>query len=59
MLATTLIRQLEQLVTKHGNWPIEIDAPFTGIYAATKVKFAETDSERGPTIVIESDGRAV
>jgi hypothetical protein len=55
MLAMTLVKKLEQVIAKHGNWPVEIETE-REIVAATSVRFMESDSERGCTIIIKSDG---
>ena len=55
MLATTLIKKLEAMSATHSNFPIEIDTNGNlGIAEAGKIRYEQTDPERGNTFVIEA-----
>jgi hypothetical protein len=56
MTAKALIKKLEEIVAKEGgNWPVEIETP-REIMRAMSVRFAETDAERGCSIIIAGNG---
>jgi hypothetical protein len=58
MKATQLIKKLQALVAREGDFPVELETPHA-IVALTKVYFGETDAQRGCTIILESNGKTL
>lgn len=56
MKASVLYRKLGQLLAEHGDVPVEVDTNLNlGIVTVKRIRFEETDAERGNTIVIEGN----
>ena len=58
MKATQLIKKLQAIGAKEGDFHVELETPCC-IVALTAVSFAETDAPRGCTIILKSNGKAL